>query len=112
MYKRHTNKRHTFLYDLFKNNRINVGNCTKEICPTANRRGRFGFHIPYDSQKMAGTAVSIFRMPRERLVSAYLFRNGLMRPAGMATDVRKHIEFLLANNLDVSILEYSNFPGV
>lgn len=87
----------------------NPFNCTTEIVPINKR---YGYHDPYDPNIVKGITVTMFRDPAERLISAFLFNDGVMLPPGFRSkfsrpEVKKHVR-----SAPVPIIEYANTPGI
>lgn len=70
------NERDGFLFDQVSSHRSKNITCRIEFCP----KNSFGFHMPYAPSEMRGHALVIFRQPLDRIISAYLFREGMMIP--------------------------------
>jgi len=72
----------------------------------------FGFHMPYFSETMNGSVITMIRYPMNRIISAFLF--GIMVPSGSpyrkngmnGVEVRKNV-----TNATIPILAYVNTPG-
>lgn len=66
--------------------RTTIGLCKIKLFDTYDKRfGRYGYHVPYlprQFPRMKYSTVSVFRRPIDRLISAFLFRGGVMIPRG------------------------------
>ena len=99
-----------FLYDLFKWEKKGFRTCSNyTFCPTRSR-GLFGYHSAYNGRNR--TAITNFRLPIDRIISAYLFGGGLMTPHGMSLKLRSYIINLKRNQINVSINTYTKYPGI
>ena len=100
-----------FLYDLYKWNKIGFRACSEVTNYTfCHKKGMYGYHSAYNGRNR--TAITIFRRPSDRLISAYLFNGGLMQPHGMSMKLRTHISTLKKSKANVSIETYAKFPGI
>ena len=62
------------------------------------RWGRYGYHVPYIPRqfpRMKHSTVSVFRQPVDRLISAFLFRTGIMIPRGSVYHTKYYNETIL-----------------
>eukprot|EP01032_Pedospumella_encystans_P023356 gene23356-26438_t len=69
-----------FLYEQLKNDVSKVAKCDAKIL--LGRDGGYGWHDPFVPELTNGSTVALFRKPRNRLVSAFLFGSGMMIPPG------------------------------
>lgn len=96
-----------------KNATVHNASCGSEVLDLIPKR--FGFHVPYsrDYPEMNHTVLTMFREPRDRLVSAFLFNEGIMLPRGYK--IPPHAIAELKRNISNSphpILSYAQLPGI
>ena len=77
-----------------------------QIYPSA-----YGFHEPY-KESNKGAVVTLFRKPADRLISAFLFQEGMMFPRGSPWKVNGKSLKAVINNTRVPIFTYASMPGV
>jgi hypothetical protein len=73
---------------------ITQWNCQFQILGTEYLH--YGHHVPYDPEFWKGATVTIFRQPINRLISAFLFADGVMIPRGfydyeLEAEVRRNV---------------------
>lgn len=103
-----------FFYELVKDNKTVLSKCEHKIIN--GRDGSFGWHDPFIPEITNGTTVALFRKPRSRLLSAYLFgERGMMIPPGHlhALNETYHLEIFAAiQNTTYPIITYSQYLGI
>ena len=106
-YRRKNKDDRSFIYDLLFQGKIQ-SYCKVKFCPET-----FGFHNPYDVEKMGkGTVVALFRHPMNRIISAYLYNNEMMIPTGMPWDERYPIYNARTEGRYLPIYQYVQLPGM
>lgn len=71
----------------------------------------YGFHEPY-RESYKGVVVTLFRRPVDRLISAFLFHEGMMLPRGSPWKVIGKSLKAVINTTRVPIFTYTGMPGV
>lgn len=102
-----------FLYESLKSNASVIANCDTKIL--LGRDGGFGWHDPFIPELTNGSTVALFRKPRNRLVSAFLFGNGMMIPPGHLYSQNETMQkeiFQYIANTSYPIMTYSSFVGI
>jgi hypothetical protein len=59
-----------------KENQTSLERCKTKVL--GGRDGAFGWHSPYVAEYSHGSTVALFRKPKARLISAFLFEGGMM----------------------------------
>lgn len=102
-----------FFYELVKENVSHVSKCETKIVPGID--GGFGWHDPYVASISNGSTVALFRKPRNRLISAFLFEGGMMIPPGHLFSLNETYQkeiFKYISNTTYPIMTYGNFIGI
>ena len=102
-----------FFFETAKENASYVDKCLTKILP--GRDGGFGWHSPYVAQYSNGSTVALFRKPRNRLVSAFLFEGGMMIPPGHLLSVNETAQqefFERTRKSPNPIITYANYEGI
>jgi hypothetical protein len=102
-----------FFFELVKHNASHVAKCATKIL--SGRDGAFGWHSPYVKEYSNGSTVALFRKPRNRLVSAFLFNGGMMIPPGHlhSQNETEQLEiFKYIRSTAYPIMTYSNYLGI
>lgn len=102
-----------FMYEELKNNVESVAKCATKI--TLGRDGGFGWHDPFIPELTNGSSVALFRKPRNRLVSAFLFEKGMMIPPGHLHSQNETLQeeiFKYISNTTFPIMTYANYIGI
>jgi hypothetical protein len=98
-----------FLSDRMREN-ITQWNCDFKILGTEYLH--YGHHVPYDAEFWKGAVVTMFRSPISRLISAFLFADGVMIPRGF---YNYDLEVQVRMNVTQSrhpIHAYAMVPGI
>jgi hypothetical protein len=95
--------------------------CEVDFVSMCEIAGIIGWHQPYTpngakTRNMKGRIVTMFREPRNRIISAFLFSSGLMLPKGFDIkpshqEERKQIKNHLLNTSH-PIVSYASYPGI
>lgn len=72
----------------------------------------YGFHVPYWPNRMKGATVTLLRKPSDRLISAFLFNDGMMLPRGSPWKKASRAVKDVINSTLIPIGTYSLLPGV
>lgn len=102
-----------FLYEELKSNASSVAKCNTKIL--LGRDGGFGWHDPFIPELTNGSTVALFRKPRNRIVSAFLFGTGMMIPPGHLHSPNETMQqeiFRYISNTTYPIMTYANFLGI
>jgi hypothetical protein len=102
-----------FLFEIMKSNQTSVDRCKTKVL--GGRDGAFGWHSPYVAEYSHGSTVALFRKPKARLISAFLFEGGMMIPPGhlYSTNETHHpIIFEYIRNTTHPIMTYANYLGI
>lgn len=103
-----------FFYELVKDDAAKLSKCEVKI--VNGRDGSFGWHDPYIPELTNGSTVALFRKPRNRLISAYLFGDrGMMIPPGHlhALNETYHLEiFSYIQSTPYPLITYANYLGI
>lgn len=102
-----------FFFELMKDNTTEMAKCDTKILPGVD--GGFGWHSPYLKENSNGTTVTLFRRPRNRLISAFLFNAGMMIPPGHLYSVNESYQpeiFKYIRNSEYPIMTYANYMGI
>lgn len=83
-------------------------------CKNVIKTGRFGYgyHVSYKPQDFKGSVVTLFRKPMNRIISAFLFHEGMMLPRGSPWKAAGRVVKEIINHTRVPIDTYARMPGV
>lgn len=102
-----------FLYEQLKNDVSKVAKCDAKIL--LGRDGGYGWHDPFVPELTNGSTVALFRKPRNRLVSAFLFGSGMMIPPGHLHSPNETMQaeiFKYISNTTYPIMTYARYLGI
>ena len=98
-----------FFYDSVRDDFALLRDCKIRI--TRGRDGGFGWHDPYLPYISNGTTITLFRNPKERLISAFTFSSGFMIPPGNVYSqngtLPEHVYYA-----ETPLIAYSKITGI
>jgi hypothetical protein len=99
---------HHFLADRVRHN-LSSWKCDSEIITSYDH---YGQHIPYDPHVAKGAVVTMFRKPMDRIISAFLFADGMHIPRGHPLGDFEHEIRANLSKTPHPIISYAGFLGI
>jgi hypothetical protein len=72
----------------------------------------YGYHVPHSSNNTKGATITLLREPSDRLISAFLFNDGMMLPRGSPWRQASQAVKSIINSTACPISTYASLPGV